>query len=42
METEFFMVIGVFPVELLACQVSMFCTAALQAHFFRKWPFGEL
>ena len=27
MGTEFFVVIGVFPVELLACQVSMFCTA---------------
>ena len=27
MGTEFFTVIGVLPVELLACQVSMFCTA---------------
>ena len=30
MEMEFFIAIGVFPVELSACQVSMFCTA--------NWP----
>ena len=30
MGTDFFIVIGVFSVELLACQVSMFCTA--------NWP----
>ena len=29
-EQNFFIAIGVFPVELSACQVSMFCTA--------NWP----
>ena len=30
METEFFIAVGVFPEELLACQVSMVCAA--------NWP----
>ena len=34
MGTEFFIVIGVFPVELLVCQVSMFCTANWLRHLY--------
>ena len=36
MGMEFFIVIGVFPVELLACQVSMFCNGHQNARLLKK------
>ena len=41
MGTEFFIGVGVFPVEQSACQVSMFCTAGHEINFFFKEPSGS-
>ena len=42
MGTEVFIVIGVFPVELLAYQVSMFCTAnwPRKLYLYTQYNFG--
>ena len=42
MGTEFFMAIGVFPVELSACQFSMFCTAnwPREPHLYASYNIG--